>query len=301
MFWAVALKPGASHTLPEGTDLLHVSQACIADAKEGKCQLQVNENNITYTIAVLEKDKTEMASIDLFFNTVSPPTFINKGKSEIHLSGYFEMSNEMDSEDEGSMGEEEDEEIESELEEEEVEEEITTPAAAKAAVNGITKKSAIVEPEEEDDEEDEEDEEEDDEDMEEGDEEDDEDDEEDDEEEEDDDEEDDEDDEEDDEEDDDEEEDEEEKEEVPAKSNNKRPAPVQVQKTAQPAAKNQKVEATPESFVKAVVTFLKSKDGKASISAVGGSVQKPAGIPKLKQFLVSRKEFKITADTVELA
>jgi hypothetical protein len=126
MFWGIALKPGASHTLPEGSDLLHVSQACLADAKEGKCQLQVTDDNTTYTIAVLEKDKSDMASLDLFFNTAAPPTFINKGKSEIHLSGYFEMANDMGSDDE-SM----DEEIESDIEEEA---EIDSAAAAKAAI-----------------------------------------------------------------------------------------------------------------------------------------------------------------------
>jgi nucleophosmin 1 len=278
MFWAVALKPGASHTLPEGTDLLHVSQACLAETKEGKCQLQVNDNNVTYTIAVLEKDKNEMASLDLFFNTVAPPTFINKGKSEIHLSGYYEMSNDMGSEEDM---ESEDEEIESEIEEEE---EISSAPAARAAITGASKK-AVVEAEEEDEEEEDSDDLEDEDDLEDDD----------------DMEDDDEDEEEDDEEEDDEEDEEEsELEEEQPKLNNKRPAaPV---KSAQPAAKNQKTtESNPETFAKAVVAFLKTKDGKSSISAVGGSVQKPAAVPKLKQFLSSRKEFKVNADTVELA
>ena len=295
MFWGIALKPGASHTLKEGSDLLHVSQACLADAKEGKSQLQVTDNNITYTIAVLEKDKNEMASLDLFFNTVSPATFINKGKSEIHLSGYFEMSNDMESED----GESIDEEVESDIEEE-----ITSAASAKAAIAGLTKKAAAKPVEEsEDDEEDEEDdgEEEDEEDeedeeeglIEEGSE--DEDDEE---------MEDDEDDEEEDEEDEeDEEEDEEEEEEEvkPTKAaNNKRPAATPAKE--QPAAKAQKsAEPSADTFAKAIATYLKANGGKQSVSAIGGKVQRPAGVPKLKQFCATRKEFKVAGDVVELA
>ena len=276
MFWGIALKPGASHTLPEGSDLLHVSQACLADAKEGKCQLQVTDDNTTYTIAVLEKDKSDMASLDLFFNTAAPPTFINKGKSEIHLSGYFEMANDMGSDDE-SM----DEEIESDIEEEA---EIDSAAAAKAAIAGITKKAVKAVEESEDDEEEEDDDEEG---LIEGEDEDDE--------EEDDEEEDDE--EEDDEEEDDEEE-EAEEEEVAPKANNKRPA--QVPAKQQPTEKVQKTDASAD-FAKAIATFLKSNGGKQSVSAIGGKVARPAGVPKLKQFCATRKEFKVTGDIVQLA
>ena len=287
MFWGIALKPGASHTLKEGTDLLHVSQICLSEAKEGKSQLQVTDNNITYTIAVLEKDKSEMASVDLFFNTVSPPTFINKGKSEIHISGYYEMSNEADSDDES---------IE-EQEESDMEEEITSAVAAKAAVSAIAKKKAtpakvaeedeeededlegLVEgsEDEEDDEEDEDDDEEDDEEEEDGEEEDEE---------------------EDDEEEDDEEE-EEEEEEVKPKANQKRPATAPAKE--QPAAKAQKSDATPDNFAKAIATYLKQNGGKQTVSAIGGKVSRPAGVPKLKQFCATRKEFKVNGDVVELA
>ena len=303
MFWGIVIKPGASHTLTEGSELIHVSQACLADAKEGKCQLQVTDNNVTYTIAVLEKDKAEMASLDLFFNTVTPPTFINKGKSEIHLSGYFEMSDEPESEEDFD-----DEEIESEIEEEE---EIENAAAAKAAIAGLSKKRAAaaeIEEESEDDEEgliegseDEEMEDEEEDDEEEDDEEED-DDEEDEEEDEDDEEEDDEEDdeEEDDEEEDDEEEDEEEEEEEEEEQpKGKRPAPAQPKN--QPAPKTPKTDNGPEVFAKSVVAFLKTKGGKSNISNIGGSVKRPAEVPKLKQFLAARKEFKLNGDNVELA
>ena len=251
--------------------------------------LQVTDNNVTYTLAVLEKDKSDMASLDLFFNTANPPTFINKGKSEIHLTGYFEMASGMESEDE-SM---DDEEIESELEEEE---EITSAVSAKAAIAGITKKATHTVEEESDDEEGlieegEEDDEEDDEEDEEEDDEEDEEDEEDDEEDE----------EDEDEEDEEDEEEEEEEEEVPApKANNKRPAQAPA-KQQQPAAKAQKTDNVAESFAKSISNFLKSNGGKQSVSAIGGKVPRPQGVPKLKQFCASRKEFKVNGDLVELA
>ena len=280
MFWGIALKPGASFTLSEGSDLLHVSQACLAEAKEGKCNLQVTDNNITYTIAILEKDKNEMASLDLFFNTVAPPTFINKGKSEIHLSGYFEMSNDMDSEEDLS-----EDEVESEVEDEE---EIVSAAAAKKVIKGVSKNSKAIQEEAEEDEEDEEEGE-----IEEDDEEDEEDEDEDEDE-------DDEDEEEEDEEEEDEEEEDEEAEEVPAKvvENKKRPAPATKE---QPAAKTQKTDGSADSFAKAIAAFLKSNGGKQTVSAIGGKVPRPAGVPKLKQFCVSRKEFTVNGDIVQLA
>jgi len=287
MFWGIVLKPGASQTLPEGSDLLHVSQACLAEAKEGKCQLQVTDNNVTYTIAILEKEKNEMASLDLFFNTVSPPTFINKGKSEIHLSGYYEMSNGAESDEELD-----DEEIESEIDEED---EIENAIDAKAVINGIAKKKAAVESEDDEDEEEEDDDEEG---MIEGSDEDDDMEEEDDEEDDDDDEEDDEEDDGEDDEEDEEEDEEEEEEEEPPKGKRAAPAPAKTQ----PAAKSQKTDAAgPDAFVKAVVAFLKTKNGKSNISNIGGSVKRPAEVPKLKQFLAARKEFKVSGDNVELA
>ena len=275
MFWGAAIKAGASYSLPEGSDLLHVSQVCMAETKEGPCQLQVTDNNTTYTIAVLEKGKNEMASLDLFFNTVSPPTFINKGKSELHLTGYFELSHE---------GHDDDEEM-SEEEEEEGETEISNAAQAKKVIAGL--KKAMAADDEDDDEDDDEEE-----DGEEDEEEDDEEDEEDDDEEEDG----------EDEEEDEEEEDEEEEEEevVPAKKeNNKRPAAANAS-SPQPQ-KSQKTEAgSPEDFVKQVGEFIK-KNGKQTIAALGSKVTKPASVQKLKAFLAGRKEFKISGDMVSLA
>jgi len=279
MFWGCALKPGASHTLKEGSEILHISQVCLADGN-GKSLVQVNDTNSTYTIACLD-EKNTMVSLDLFFNTMAPPTFVNKGKSEVHLTGYFEMTN--DAESDMGSDEEEEEEI-SESESEEVP--VKNAADAKKAIAALSKKMAAVESESEEGEEDSE---EDEEDFEEGD---------------------DEDDEEDDEEDsegdedmeeDDDEEESEAEEEAP-KANNKRPAAA-VSKQA-PPQKVQKADdsASTDSFAKQVAEFVKKNGGKQTVSAIGGKCQKPANVPgKLKAFLAARKEFKITGDMVALA
>ena len=80
--------------------------------------------------------------------------------------------------------------------------------------------------------------------------------------------------------------------------NNKRPAPAAKE---QPAAKNQKTDASADTFAKAIAAFLKSNGGKQSVSAIGGKVPRPAGVPKLKQFCASRKEFKVDGDIVHIA
>ena len=279
MFWGIALKPGASHTLKEEEgSLLHLSTACLHEPKDAsKGSLQIKTEEGAYTIAVLEKDKHDMATFDLFFNTMAPPTFFNNSKNEVHLTGYFEMDGEADEDMMSDMSDEEE---------------------TVSKIQGVKKSAKAAKPvsESEDDEEDddEEDDEELDSDMEgmEG-LEDDEDDEDDDE--------DDEDDEEDDE--DDEEEDEESEEEVkPAakqvvNKNNKRPI-----ESAAPAAKAQKTSGTSstDSYVKQVSEFLK-KNGKTTIGMIGAKVKKPEDLPKLKQFLLTRKEFKISGDNIEIA
>ena len=98
MFWGIALKPNASYTLEDAEGLLlHLSTACLNDPKDSsKGYLQVKTPENTLTLAVLEKDKNDMASLDLFFPTSNPPTFFNNSKNEIHLTGYFEPENEED-------------------------------------------------------------------------------------------------------------------------------------------------------------------------------------------------------------
>eukprot|EP00450_Noctiluca_scintillans_P005252 CAMPEP_0194486978 /NCGR_PEP_ID=MMETSP0253-20130528/7428_1 /TAXON_ID=2966 /ORGANISM="Noctiluca scintillans" /LENGTH=110 /DNA_ID=CAMNT_0039327131 /DNA_START=37 /DNA_END=369 /DNA_ORIENTATION=- len=89
-FWGYALKPGATHTPKSAqNEVLHLSQACLHKPVDGKNALEVSDDSNSYALMILEKGKTEYASFDLFFNS-GKYTFRNKGKSEIHLTGYFE-------------------------------------------------------------------------------------------------------------------------------------------------------------------------------------------------------------------
>eukprot|EP00747_Dinoflagellata_sp_TGD_P183538 gnl/TRDRNA2_/TRDRNA2_38472_c0_seq1.p1 gnl/TRDRNA2_/TRDRNA2_38472_c0~~gnl/TRDRNA2_/TRDRNA2_38472_c0_seq1.p1 ORF type:complete len:125 (+),score=43.72 gnl/TRDRNA2_/TRDRNA2_38472_c0_seq1:96-470(+) len=114
-FWGCVLKPGAKHAVKEEEgDVLHLSQACLHQPSDGKNWLQVVDSKKSYAIACLEKGKTEYASFDLFFRA-GTCSFMNKGQSEVHLTGYFEPEGPgMDDE-----GEEEEDVDEDEEEEEE--------------------------------------------------------------------------------------------------------------------------------------------------------------------------------------
>jgi len=104
-FWGLILKPGQKHPVESAAgDILHLSQACLHQPKGGKNYLQVTDNEKTYAIACLEKDKVEHASFDLFFSTGSC-IFSCKGDTEVHLTGYFEPEQDMGDE----SGESEDE------------------------------------------------------------------------------------------------------------------------------------------------------------------------------------------------
>ena len=264
MFWGLVLKPGASHTLKEEDGaLLHLSAACLHEPKDaGRCALQVKTEEGSFTLAILQKDSQEMASFDLFFNTMAPPTFHNAGKNEVHLSGYFELSGD-------------DQELDSD-------EEILSDEDEEVPIQGLKKKPLPEEDEEDEDEEDDEDEDDDEEEL-------------------------DSDDleglEDSDEEDEEEEESEEEVKPQPAakNANGKRPAVVEA-KTA-PVSKMTKVaSADPaDAFAAQVKEFLKT-NGKTGVGMLGAKVKKPEAVTlKLKAFLLSRKEFKVNGDNVELA
>eukprot|EP00933_Yihiella_yeosuensis_P046429 TRINITY_DN41953_c0_g1_i1.p2 TRINITY_DN41953_c0_g1~~TRINITY_DN41953_c0_g1_i1.p2 ORF type:complete len:130 (+),score=52.36 TRINITY_DN41953_c0_g1_i1:76-465(+) len=126
-FWGCALAPGKKVAIEEnaGGQVLHLSQACLHAPQDGKNFLQVVEGNQTYAIACLQKGKSEYASFDLFFRAGSC-SFVNKGASEIHLTGYFEPDGMGDDE-----GEESEEDMMEDDEEEESEEEAPPPAKKK--------------------------------------------------------------------------------------------------------------------------------------------------------------------------
>lgn len=89
-FWGEALKAGQKKKVqaPEG-EVLHLSQGCLHEPKDGKNYIQAEVKGQPYSIACLEKGKQEHISFDLFFSA-GETTFVNKGTSEVHLTGYFE-------------------------------------------------------------------------------------------------------------------------------------------------------------------------------------------------------------------
>eukprot|EP00927_Polykrikos_kofoidii_P006608 TRINITY_DN12679_c0_g1_i2.p1 TRINITY_DN12679_c0_g1~~TRINITY_DN12679_c0_g1_i2.p1 ORF type:complete len:247 (+),score=72.14 TRINITY_DN12679_c0_g1_i2:68-808(+) len=104
-FWGCTLKPGQKEKVESSKgNILHLSQACLHDPKDGKNYIKAEVEGKTYAVACLEKGKSEHESFDLFFNP-SQCAFSSSGKSEVHLTGYFEP-------DEGDDLEEEEEEEE---------------------------------------------------------------------------------------------------------------------------------------------------------------------------------------------
>lgn len=69
-------------------------------------------------MTVLQKDKTESASFDLYFRVNQGVSFSVSGQSEVHLCGYWEPTEDLLGEGEGFGGMEEDSEDEEISEEE---------------------------------------------------------------------------------------------------------------------------------------------------------------------------------------
>lgn len=99
-FWGIALKPGQKKQLqvPEA-EILHLSQVCLQDPKDGKNYLQVTVEGKTFNVVCLEKGKKEHETVDLFFGP-DDTHFSNKGQSELHLLGYLEPHDEEDDDEE---------------------------------------------------------------------------------------------------------------------------------------------------------------------------------------------------------
>ncbi|KEP66292.1 UNVERIFIED_CONTAM: nuclear factor NF3 [Hammondia hammondi] len=115
MFYGVVVKPGQTVTLsPEdGGEVLHLSQVCMPQPKDGgRTYVQVIQEGKTYSVCMLQKDKLEFTSLDLFLSTRQGITIKTEGgKNEVHLTGYFEPDAE------GLDSDEDEEESESDMEE----------------------------------------------------------------------------------------------------------------------------------------------------------------------------------------
>jgi len=107
MFYGLILKPGIPVSV--GTDLgevLHISQACLNAPKgSGNTYVKIKDGQSTFAVCCLQKDTQEHASLDLFVQSESSPSFVAEGPNEVHLLGYWEPNPSLsDDEDDGMSG-----------------------------------------------------------------------------------------------------------------------------------------------------------------------------------------------------
>jgi len=288
MFFGVALKGGESETMDEvNADMVHLTQACLVNPKsDARCEIQVKESEgDSFTIAVLQKGATEALGLDLTFSPADPPTFVNKGKEEVHLTGCYEF---YDTEE----GDDESEEESSEAGEADMHEalnkELTRMVKEKAKQQGMEVEDS--------DEESDDDEEEGDEIVEELEEE----------------------------EEEEEQKPSPKKAAASPKKvteSPKKPSPKKVaEAAAKPEDKKRKLsvdEASPKAskpakaakkdgnkveddYAKSIVEYL-TKNGRTNVGQIGSKLRKPASVSKLSNFIKSRPEFKLSSGFIELA
>jgi len=125
MFWGCVLKEGqpykVQHALEDGSyPVLHVSNAVLKSGSKGDERTTVNvsmgKELKNLSIAVLQANRSEVQSLDLYLNISQNITISVQGKGEVHMSGYFEPNNSLDDQ---MYGQEEFDDEEGESEEEE--------------------------------------------------------------------------------------------------------------------------------------------------------------------------------------
>jgi len=117
MLWGCIVSEGKPYALPADSEyeLLHISNAALSKASEpGKAYLMITKGKETFTVAVLQKDKVETVLMDIYVRTSQNVKLTVSGKGEVHVTGYFEPTEEVDKDAEeafleGALGEEEDE------------------------------------------------------------------------------------------------------------------------------------------------------------------------------------------------
>jgi len=101
MFYGLVLKPGVPVSIDADLgEVLHISQACLSDPKgNGKTYVKIKESDATFSVCCLQKDTQEFASLDLFLQAATAPTFVAEGTNEVHLIGYWEPNPSLSDED----------------------------------------------------------------------------------------------------------------------------------------------------------------------------------------------------------
>ncbi|OEH74574.1 hypothetical protein cyc_06139 [Cyclospora cayetanensis] len=117
---AKILKPGQTvKVAPEdGGEILHISQVCMSKPVDGnRTYLKVVQGSQSFAACVLQKDKQESCSVDLFLSAREGIQLaLEGGKNELSVIGYFEPEpeSESDGDDDDMAGFGEDSEEESE-------------------------------------------------------------------------------------------------------------------------------------------------------------------------------------------
>lgn len=119
MIFARNLKPGqAVKVTPEdGGEILHISQVCMSKPVDGnRTYLKIVQGSQSFAACVLQKDKQESCSVDLFLSAREGLQLtLEGGKNELSVIGYFEPEPESESDGEDGMagfGEDSEEESE---------------------------------------------------------------------------------------------------------------------------------------------------------------------------------------------
>eukprot|EP00386_Alphamonas_edax_P015539 GDKI01047425.1.p2 GENE.GDKI01047425.1~~GDKI01047425.1.p2 ORF type:complete len:188 (-),score=85.25 GDKI01047425.1:145-708(-) len=99
MLWATTIKHKEQAQVdPEGGDIFHLTALCLDEnCQPGKTIVQVKVGDNVYSIAILEKGKTESCKVDLLFDVSEDDLIIcTRGQGTVHVSGYFEPRNPSD-------------------------------------------------------------------------------------------------------------------------------------------------------------------------------------------------------------
>ncbi|CDJ58872.1 Chromosome III, complete sequence, related, partial [Eimeria maxima] len=107
MMFAKNLKPGqAVKVTPEdGGEVLHISQVCMSKPVDNnRTYLKIVQGSQSFAACVLQKDKVESCSVDLFLSAREGIQLaLEGGKNELSVIGYFEPEPESESEGEDDM------------------------------------------------------------------------------------------------------------------------------------------------------------------------------------------------------
>lgn len=99
MFWGCTLKKDTVYKYEPAEleqSILHVSNAALGLNSKGKTAVYAKVQGKEYILTHLTSGSVEHTTLDLYFRDDQEVTFGVKGEGEVHLSGYFEPSQEED-------------------------------------------------------------------------------------------------------------------------------------------------------------------------------------------------------------